>query len=395
MVLASLDVVEDAHEATFLRRRRSSRSPSDPEPDRIRDDPVRLLRGADAGRPHRRLPVRCPPACSRLQPEAQGPCSRCMRPLRFGVVAESARTPDDLLCTARLAEDAGCSTLLIRDHFIEGPFEHQLAPLTALTFVAAATSRLRIGTLVIDNDYRHPVVLAKELATLDLLSGGRVEPGLGAGFLRREYEQAGLAFDPPGIRVSRLAESLPVLKGLLAGEPVTFHGAHYDIDGLTSFPPSIQRPHPPILVAAAQPRMLAIAAREADIVSFQSVSTGGGVVADPPAGRSPDALARQVALVREAAGARFDQLELSTTANVVVTDRPREAAEQQIRQRGWNGISADEVLAMPTMFLGSRDHMAGLFAERRERFGISYWILFDGALPGVAPHLSSLLSAAR
>jgi probable F420-dependent oxidoreductase len=318
-----------------------------------------------------------------------------MRPLRFGVVAEHARTPDELLRTARLAEGAGCSTLLIRDHFIEGPFDHQLAPLTSLAFVAAATSRLRVGTLVLGNDYRHPVVLAKEIATLDQMSGGRVEPGLGAGFLRREYEQAGQTFDPPGVRVSRLEESLQVLKGLLAGEPVTHHGTHYQIDGLTSFPPSVQRPHPPLLVAAAQPRMLAIAGREADIVAFQPVSTGGGEMTDPPAGRAPDALARQVELVREAAGERFERLELSTTANVVVTDRPREAAGDLARTRGWDGVSADEVLAMPTMFLGPPDHLAGLFAERRERFGISYFVLFDGALPGLAPHLADFLSAAR
>ncbi len=318
-----------------------------------------------------------------------------MRSLRFGVVAENARTPDELLRTARLAEDAGCSTLLLRDHFIEGPFDHQLAPLTGLAFVAAATSRLRVGTLVIDNDYRHPVVLAKELATLDQLSGGRLEPGLGAGFLRREYEQAGLPFDPAGVRVSRLEESLRVLKSLLAGELVRHRGAHYQIDDLVSYPPSAQRPHPPILVAAARPRLLAIAAREADIVSFQAVSTGAGVVADPPDGRSPEALARQVELVREAAGDRVEHLELSTTATIVVTDRPREAAEEQASRRGWDGLSADDVLAMPTMFLGPPDHLAGLFAERRERFGISYFVLFDGALPGVAPHLADLLSAAR
>src|SRR6266699_3701433 len=118
-------------------------------------------------------------------------------------------------------------------------------------------------------------VVAKELATLDQLSGGRLEPGLGAGFLRQEYEQAGLPFDPPGVRVSRLEESLRVLKGLLAGEPVRHQGVHYQIDDLVSYPPSTQRPHPPILFAAARPRLLAIAAREADIVSFQAVSTGG------------------------------------------------------------------------------------------------------------------------
>src|SRR5579864_4088960 len=118
-----------------------------------------------------------------------------MRPFRFGVIAEHAQTRDQLLETARRAEAAGCSTLLLRDHLVEGPFLHQLAPLTALAAVAAATTRLRVGTLVLANDFRHPAVLAKDLATLDVLSGGRLEPGLGAGFLRREYEAAGLRFD--------------------------------------------------------------------------------------------------------------------------------------------------------------------------------------------------------
>src|SRR5215469_18800448 len=112
-----------------------------------------------------------------------------MRPLRFGVIAEHAQNPDQLLEAARRAEAAGFSTLLIRDHFVEGPFAHQLAPLTALAAVAAARTRLRVGTLVLSNDFRSPAVLAKELATLDVLSGGRVEPGLGAGFLRRDYEE--------------------------------------------------------------------------------------------------------------------------------------------------------------------------------------------------------------
>jgi probable F420-dependent oxidoreductase len=317
------------------------------------------------------------------------------RAFRFGVLNERVPSAAAWLARARQAEELGYATFLIRDHFTPYFFGDQLAPIAALATAAAVTKRLRVGTLVLDNDYRHPVVLAKELATLDQLSGGRLEPGLGAGFLRREYEQAGLPFDPAGVRVSRLEESLRVLKSLLAGELVRHRGAHYQIDDLVSYPPSAQRPHPPILVAAARPRLLAIAAREADIVSFQAVSTGGGVVADPPDGRSPEALARQVELVREAAGDRVEHLELSTTATIVVTDRPREAAEEQASRRGWDGLSADDVLAMPTMFLGPPDHLAGLFAERRERFGISYFVLFDGALPGVAPHLADLLSAAR
>src|SRR5262249_40578737 len=144
------------------------------------------------------------------------------RPFRFGVFGENARSPEALLDTARRAEDAGYSTFLIRDHFIEEPFGHQLAPLTALATVAAATKSLRVGSLVLSNDYRHPVVLAKEIATLDVLSNGRVELGLGAGFSKAEYESAGMPFDPPGVRVDRLEESIHVLKGLFADGPLTF-----------------------------------------------------------------------------------------------------------------------------------------------------------------------------
>src|SRR5215472_131684 len=227
-----------------------------------------------------------------------------MRPLRFGVIAEHAQTPDQLLATARRAEAAGCSTLLIRDHLVEGPFPHQLAPLTALAAVATATTRLRVGTLVLSNDFRHPAVLAKELATLDVLSDGRVEVGLGAGFLARDYEGGGIRFDPPGDRVGRLEESLQVLKGLFGPGPLTYRGRHYRLDDLDSYPKPVQLPHPPLHVAAAQPRMLAIAGREADIVNLQGVSTSGGVMSEDPDGRSPDAVAAKVERIRAAAGER-------------------------------------------------------------------------------------------
>src|SRR5262245_17197365 len=162
------------------------------------------------------------------------------RPFRFGVFAEHARSPEALLETARRAEDSGYATFLIRDHFIEEPFGHQLAPLTALATVAAATTRLRVGSLVLSNDYRHPVMLAKEIATLDVLSSGRVELGLGAGFSKAEYAQAGLRFDPPGVRVERLEEALRVLKGLFAPGPLTFAGKHYSVTHLDGFPKPVQ-----------------------------------------------------------------------------------------------------------------------------------------------------------
>src|SRR5215216_2077656 len=161
---------------------------------------------------------------------------RGRRPFRFGVIGEAITSRERLLDTARRAEALGYDTLLLRDHFVAEPFGDQLAPLVALTAAAAATRTLRLGSLVLDNDYRHPVLLAKEAATLDVLSGGRFELGVGAGWLREEYERAGMAFDPAGVRVDRLEEALAVLKGLLTGPALTFTGRHYTVTGLESFP---------------------------------------------------------------------------------------------------------------------------------------------------------------
>jgi len=317
-----------------------------------------------------------------------------VKPFRFGVLAEGAQTTEQLHDTAHRAEDAGFSTLLIRDHLVEDPFPHQLGPLTALAAVAAATRTLRVGTLVIGNDFRHPAVLAKEVATLDVLSGGRVELGLGAGFLRRDYAAAGLHMDEPRDRVGRLEEALRLLKALFGPDPVTHHGQYYTVEDLDTFPKPVQRPHPPLQVAAARPRMLAIAAREADIVSLQTVSTAGGVLTDDPAGRSPGAVADQTARIREAAGERFDRLELGTTATVVVTDDPISSAGQLASLRGWCGVTAQEVLQMPSIFIGPLQHLGGLFHERRAAYGLSYFVVSDGALEMAAPLVASLVTAA-
>jgi probable F420-dependent oxidoreductase len=303
-----------------------------------------------------------------------------MKPIRTGVMAEHAQMPALLLETARRAEAAGASTLLIRDHLVEGPFLHQLAPLTALAAVAAATTRLRVGTMVICNDFRHPAVLAKEAATLDVLSGGRLELGLGCGFLRREYDEAGMRFDAPGDRVGRLEESLQVLKGLFGPGPFTYEGRYHRLAGLDAYPKPVQRPHPPLHVAAAQPRMLGIAGREADIVNLQSVSTTGGVMTTGPDNRTRDATLAMIERVRAAAGPRFEQIELSVVVAPLVTDRPREAAEELARRRGW-GISAEEVLAMPSVVAGPPDRVVELLHERREAYGLSYFIFSDAELP--------------
>src|SRR5438132_1428410 len=166
---------------------------------------------------------------------------------RFGVLAESVQSAGAFVNTARRAEDAGFATFLMRDHFVEEPFGHQFAPFTALATVASVTKRLRVGSLVFSNDYRHPLLLAKEAATLDVLSGGRLELGLGTGFESREYEQTGFSRDSPSVRAERLGEGVQIIKKAFAGEPFTFTGAYYSVTDFKSFPPSLQRPHPPLL----------------------------------------------------------------------------------------------------------------------------------------------------
>ena len=313
-----------------------------------------------------------------------------MRPFRFGIFAENARSHEMLLATAHRAEEAGYATFLIRDHLIAEPFGHQLAPLTALATVASATKRLRVGSLVFANDYRHPVVLAKEAATLDVLSGGRFELGLGAGFSRVEYEQAGMQFDPVGVRVGRLEEALQVLKGLFGDEPFSFAGSHYTLTNFDSFPKPLQRPHPPILVGAAGRRMLSIAAREADIIGFQTVSPASGTVSQGPEAALAATVTEKVELVRRVAGERFGEIELSTTASVIITDHRRQAAERFARHRGWSAVSAEQVLAMPSVFIGSVDQIVGEMQGRRERYGFSYYVVLDDIIDKVAPIVARL-----
>src|SRR5579864_9181610 len=184
------------------------------------------------------------------------------RPFRFGVLCEEMGTREAWLAKVWRVEELGYATLLLRDHFMPGPFGDQFAPLSALMAAAMVSNTLRIGTMVFDNDYRHPVVLGKEVATLDVLSSGRFEFGLGAGWMGSEYEQAGMTFDSPGTRVERFEEALRIFKGLFADEPLTFAGKHYAIRGIDGFPKPLQRPHPPILIGAGGRRMLSLAGRE-------------------------------------------------------------------------------------------------------------------------------------
>lgn len=313
-----------------------------------------------------------------------------MRAFRFGVINETTMPPQAWVAHVQRVEALGYATFLIRDHFVPDFFGDQLAPVAALMTAANVTTTLRVGTLVIDNDYRHPVILAKEMATLDLLSGGRLELGLGAGWLRSEYEKAGMCYDRAGVRISRLEESLKVLKGLWDDSPFTFDGEHYSISDLEGFPKPLQQPCPPILIGAGKPRMLRLAGREADIVSFLTTSVASGTVEDNPSERLAASVAEKIDWVREGAGERFDEIELNLIPTVVMTDARRAWAETTIRERGWAGVTVDDVLAMPSIFAGTLDQIVESMQERRERYGFSYYVVSDKIMEEFAPVVERL-----
>ncbi|HZD68712.1 MAG TPA: TIGR03621 family F420-dependent LLM class oxidoreductase [Actinomycetes bacterium] len=312
------------------------------------------------------------------------------RRFRFGVIGETIRSGEQLIGTATRAEELGYTTLLLRDHFVREPFGDQLAPMLALMAAAGATRTLRVGTQVLDNDYRHPVLLAKEAATLDLLSGGRLELGIGAGWLREEYVRAGMAFDAAGTRVSRLEESIRILKELFAGSPVSARGSHYRISGLESFPQPVQRPHPPLLVGAGSRRMLGIAGREADIVGILPKALPDGTISDELSERSPETIARKVDWVREAAGGRATAVELSMMISFSIADDYRAEAERLATSRGWGSEAASSVLRMPGLFVGTAERIAEEMQLRRERYGFSYYVVSDRRMDAFGPVVERL-----
>jgi probable F420-dependent oxidoreductase len=301
---------------------------------------------------------------------------------RFGVVCRALRSRTAWLTTARRAETLGYSTLLIPDHLGD-----QFAPAPALQAAADATTRLRVGSLVFANDFRHPVVLAKEAATLDVLSDGRFELGIGGGWLRAEYTQAGIPFDPPGVRITRLEEALRVLKALFADGRASFAGAHYTVNGLEGLPKPVQRPHPSLLIGGGGRRLLTLAAREADIVSIIPRAQREGAGLDL-ADASAAAFAEKVEWVRAAAAERFQRLELSTLVQVVEVTTDRRAAAGRIAPRFQ--ATAEDMLDMPYALIGTTEEIARDLRRVRERHGVTYVVVFEPAMDVLAPVVARL-----
>jgi probable F420-dependent oxidoreductase len=315
------------------------------------------------------------------------------RPFRFAVGAARFTDRHALIERAKLAESLGYSIFLASDHLVD-----QLGPLQTLSTVAEATTRLRIGTFVLNNDLRHPAVLAQELASLDLLSGGRLEIGLGAGWNIDEYRAVGLSYDRHGVRFERMTEALTVLKGLFGDSPFTFSGKHYQItemDGQPFVKPH-QRPHPPFLIGGGGRLALGFAAREAQIV---------GVAPRLPRPAEPDvqsllaeATAEKLEWVRQAAGERFSELELNTYGSLgqaQITNDARGAARalaDRLKDRYGCELSEDDVLESPHAFIGTVDQIVEKCLMLRERYGLTY--IFPIAEPeAFAPIVERLVGA--
>jgi len=283
------------------------------------------------------------------------------RPFRFAAVIREAGSARAWAESARRLEGSGFDVLLVPDHLV-GP---RFAPVAAMTAAACATSRLRVGTLVFANDFRHPAVLAKEAATVDLLSEGRLELGLGTGWMAADYTRAGLAFEPPGVRVERLAEAITVLKGLWADGPFTFHGRHYRITELDQTPKPLSRPHPVLLLGGGGPRMLRLAAREADVINLGMRVRADGTGPDGTDG-GLDAFLAKIDVVRRAAGDRYDRIELGTSVQQLGVRRPGEP---------WSAADSSRQDETPQVLLGTRQDIADKLRHWRDTHDLSYFVL--------------------
>ena len=305
------------------------------------------------------------------------------RKFRFGIQLSNAASGDAWRDLARKAEDLGYATLFLPDHFGD-----QLAPVPAMQAAADATTTLKVGTLVFDNDYKHPVVLAKEMATIDVLSGGRVEFGLGAGWMNTDYEQSGIPQDRPGVRIARMTEGLEVIKGLWADGAYSFEGEHYTITGLDGLPKPVQKPGPPILIGGGGPKVLGIAGKYADIVGVNPSIPSGAVDADAARDAAADRVDQKLEWLRAGAGDRFDDIELNALVFVVnVTDDPDPVREMV---SGFFGVTPDLVATSPYVWIGSPAEIADQLRACRERWGLSYFVVQTDAMEAVAPIVAEL-----
>ncbi|MGY3555356.1 LLM class F420-dependent oxidoreductase [Williamsia sp. R60] len=313
------------------------------------------------------------------------------RKFRFGAGGEGNRDEGGarkFVKLAQTAEEYGFDTFAVPDHL-----GNQVGPLAALGALSQATDRIRLATSVLANGYRHPALLAKEATTIDVLSKGRLELGIGAGWMKEEFDKAGIEFESPGVRIRRLDESLTILDGLLRGEEVNFSGEFYNIKGLVGSPRPRQGPRPPIAVGGGGPKMLALAAKHADIISVATGTTPDGRLR--LSDMTMEKTIERVDRIRQAAGDRFDDIELNwTIATIVITDDREATAEMALAalDQGYPPniamdvkLSVDDILASPYLAFGSFEQIADQIREVRRRTSMSYVGVFPTQMDAFAP----------
>lgn len=310
--------------------------------------------------------------------------SQDLPPFRFGVQCSS---PPDVTAAhwrnlALKVEDLGYYRLTVSDHL-----DDQLAPIAALMCAADATSTLRVGALVFCNDYRHPVLLAKEAATLDILSEGRFELGMGAGWMTSDYRAAGIEMERAGIRIARLEEAVQVVRGLFSEGPCDFDGEHYQIRGLSGSPKPVQSPLP-ILIGGGGKKVLQLAGRHGDIVGLNPALPNGVIDASAGPDATEAATDRKIGWIREAAGARFGQIELHTRIHLAIVTDDRQGTAEALAPA--LGLTPHEALASPHALCGTVEEMVDDLLYRRERFAIASIGISLDSLDAMAPVVAAL-----
>ncbi len=318
------------------------------------------------------------------------------RPFRFGLQAYEATSADEWSSVVHRAEDTGYSTLFSSDHYFgpgriadaTGQRPVDVAPLTSIAFAAAMTSTLRVGCRVFACDFHHPVVLAKEMATLDMLSNGRLEVGLGAGWVRDEYEGLGVPMDGAGTRIARLGEYVELMRAHWSGEQIDVAGEHVKVGGFSGLPRTVQQPGPPIIIGGGAPKVLGLAGRMADIVSLNFNNSSGKVGPSSITGSGADQTAEKIGWIRDGAGDRFDDLELEIGAYFVGVGDGSTAMLEAMAGRF--GTSAEDFAANPHALFGSVEEICEMLIARRERYGVSYVTVAQRNLDDFAPVVAAL-----
>jgi probable F420-dependent oxidoreductase len=305
------------------------------------------------------------------------------RGFRFGVQVSKETTAKGWAELARRSEAAGYDVLTMPDHFTD-----QLAPVPALMAAADATTTLRVGALVFDNDYKHPVILAKELATLDLLSDGRTEIGLGAGWMISDYEEAGIQYDSPKVRIDRFIEGMAIIRGVMKDGPFSFAGEHYTVTNYEGFPKPVQAPCPPVLIGGGGKRVLSYAAREADIIGINGTLTAGVVGPEALATMTAEAVDEKVAIVAAAGAHRLNDIEMNIRTFFVKVTGDRAGMVDRISSMFQ--VPADMINNSPFALIGSVDSCIEQLLERREKWGFSYTIVGAENIDECAPIVAAL-----